>query len=73
MAHCVAQLYCAVLRRVCLIDEAPPQSPMSVTSPTHAHTRKLQTQRCTSLVNNLSAFFSYYSAFSLCKQHVTET
>lgn len=55
MAHCVAQLYCAVLRQVCLIDEAPPESPMSVTSPTHAHTRKLQTQRCTSLVNNLSA------------------
>lgn len=38
MAHCVAQLYCAVLRWVCLIDEAPPQSPMSVIYLPHMHT-----------------------------------
>lgn len=38
MAHCVAQLFCAVLRRVCLIDEAPPQSPMSVIYLPHMRT-----------------------------------
>lgn len=77
MAHCVAQLYCAVLccTQTGLFDWWSTSSVSHVCdiSPTHAHTRKLQTQRCTSLVNNLPAFFSYYSAFSLCKRHVTET
>lgn len=36
--HSCTVLYCAVLRQVCLIDEAPPQSPMSVIYLPHMRT-----------------------------------